>query len=493
MGALLPVHYPPVTREEGVLRRQYRVSYKNSEIVMPAKLKNGPDLSTPASRRRLTPKGGSAPYWRFISEGRYLGYRKQRGNPEIRKWCARVFIEARRDAGKAPYLKTTLGVADDKVPADGETVLNYAQALKGAMAWCDEQERRSLGLAPRPLGPYTVGHAVEDYLGWYKEHRRGYDNFARPYLRAHVLSAPLARRQVEHLTAEEIKRWHIQLARTPPRTRTKRGKPQGYGEVMDDEARRKRKVTANKVLTLLKAALSMAFRDGKVSSDLAWRRVKRFEGVDAPRIRFLDFEEVGRLLRSCEADFRDLVRAALLTGCRYGELGGMRVTDFVPEAGEAGAVHVRTGKDRRSKPRDIFLNEEGYRFFDSLVAGRKGMEPMFLRQDGGTWERSQQVRRMREACIQSSIDPPVTFHLLRHTYASHYLMNGGSLEALAKQLGHADTRMTILHYGHLADRWRAEEAARHAPSFGIAREGNVTRLRRRSRSPRGGSVHLESR
>jgi len=446
---------------------------------VPARAKAEPDLSTPTARRRLAPKDGSAPYWRFISEGRYLGYRKPQSNPEVGKWCARVFLETRRDAGKAPYQKTTLGVADDKAPADGETVLSYAQALKAAMKWCDAQERRSLGLAPRHTGPYTVRHAVEDYLAWYKEHRRGYESFALPTLRAHVLSAPLADRQVDQLSAEEIKRWHIQLSRKPPRRRTKDGDAQNYGEIADEEARRKRKVTANKGLTLVKAALNMAFREGKVESDAAWRRVRKFEGVEAPRIRFLEQDEVKRLLRVCEPDFRELVQAALTTGCRYGELCRLKVSDFIPEAGEAGAIHVSTGKGRRSRSRNVFLSREGFEFFDSLAAGRAKSEPLLVRADGEAWGRGHQFRRMETACREANVEPAITFHLLRHTYASHYLMNGGSLEALAKQLGHADTRMTIQHYGHLAESWRAEEAVRHAPSFGLPRR-KVVQLRERA-------------
>lgn len=46
-------------------------------------------------------------------------------------------------------------------------------------------------------------------------------------------------------------------------------------------------------------------------------------------------------------------------------------------------------------------------------------------------------------------------------------MSGGSLVALAKQLGHTTTRMLEKHYVHLADSWRAEEARKHAPSLGL--------------------------
>src|SRR5262249_32832471 len=151
--------------------------------------------------------------------------------------------------------------------------------------------------------------------------------------------------------------------------------------------------------------------------------------------------------------FRRLVRAALLTGCRYGELIALRVRDYQPEAR---AVQIRASKS--GKARHVYLNDEAAGFFDRLTAGRSGAEPFLLRSDGLPWGEAPQDRRMRAACQVAQISPSVSFHVLRHTYASLYLMGGGSLPALAAQLGHADTRMTIRHYGHLADSWRAEEA-----------------------------------
>ena len=34
-------------------------------------------------------------------------------------------------------------------------------------------------------------------------------------------------------------------------------------------------------------------------------------------------------------------------------------------------------------------------------------------------------------------------------------------------LGHADTRMTMRHYAHLAEHWRAADAGKHAPRLGL--------------------------
>ncbi len=49
---------------------------------------------------------------------------------------------------------------------------------------------------------------------------------------------------------------------------------------------------------------------------------------------------------------------------------------------------------------------------------------------------------MDDACDTAKIEG-VTFHILRHTYASHALMAGMTIEVLAQQLGHKDTRITM--------------------------------------------------
>jgi integrase len=98
----------------------------------------------------------------------------------------------------------------------------------------------------------------------------------------------------------------------------------------DPEAARKRRATANRTLTILKAALNRAWREGTIASDSAWRRVEPFEGADAARVRYLTIAEAERLINAAdkESGFRVLVRGALATGARYGELAALRVEDF---------------------------------------------------------------------------------------------------------------------------------------------------------------------
>ncbi len=47
------------------------------------------------------------------------------------------------------------------------------------------------------------------------------------------------------------------------------------------------------------------------------------------------------------------------------------------------------------------------------------------------------------------VTPGQMTHILRHTFASHYMMNGGSLLTLQRILGHGDIKMTM-RYAHLA-------------------------------------------
>ena len=199
------------------------------------------------------------------------------------------------------------------------------------------------------------------------------------------------------------------------------------------------------MLTILKAALNRAFRSGKIATDTAWRRVEPFANANAARVQYLSVSEAQRLINACEPDFRLLVQAALQSGCRYGELAAFRVADFNPEAG---TIHVRTSKS--GKARHVVLTGEGVALFRQIAVGRGGDELLLHRADGGAWTTSCQSRPMKDACTRATIRPAISFHGLRHTWASLSVMAGVPLMVVAKNLGHSDTRMVEAHYGHLS-------------------------------------------
>jgi integrase len=178
-------------------------------------------------------------------------------------------------------------------------------------------------------------------------------------------------------------------------------------------------------------------------------------------VRYLNLAEAQRLLNACDADFRPLVRAALETGCRYSELARLEVQDFNPDAG---TIAIR--KSKGGKPRHVILTPEGADFFQHHCAGRTGSEVMFRHADGSRWNTSEQSRPMKEACEHGKITPRLSFHILRHSWASLAVMAGVPLLVVAKNLGHADTRMVEKHYGHLAPSYIADAIRAGAPRFG---------------------------
>lgn len=410
------------------------------------------NLESRAAREKLKARGD--PYYRSIAEGLHVGYRKGK---VASVWVMRSYV------GDQNYKVAKIGTADDVLDADGVEVLNWWQAVDKARAILGAKREG-------PASPYTVGDALDDYLAHAKERQKSYRDTEITV--EQLIRPEFGNVVVAELTPEKIRRWHNKLAATPPRLRTKKGKEQKFatGE-MDDETKRRRKSTANRVLTVLKAALNRAFREEKVADDKAWRRVEAFEDVDSARIRFLHIAEAQRLINASDADFRKLVQAALQTGCRYGELCRLRVRDFNPAA-ETLAIHV----SKTGKPRHINLTEEGVEFFKSITVGRDGSELMLLKTDGTEWRESHQSRPMVDACRQGKISPPVKFHELRHTWASLSVMNGMPLMVVAKNLGHVDTRMVEKHYGHLTPSYVKEAIRAGAPRFGVVEKTNVEAL-----------------
>jgi integrase len=58
-----------------------------------------------------------------------------------------------------------------------------------------------------------------------------------------------------------------------------------------------------------------------------------FRDVEVARVRYLTVAEATRLINASDQEFRPLVRAALETGARYGELTRLEVSDFNVDAG----------------------------------------------------------------------------------------------------------------------------------------------------------------
>ncbi len=190
-------------------------------------------------------------------------------------------------------------------------------------------------------------------------------------------------------------------------------------------------------------------------SDEAWRRIKPFRGVEVPRQRFLSIKEAKALIAACSPPFANLVRAGLATGCRLGELLALKAEDFNRRQG---SLHIAQSKS--GHPRDVILSKRGRVLFARLTRAKDAEALIFP-----GWHGKAHVRPMRRAVTAAGLGDQVTFHTLRHTWASHAVMNGMPLGVVARNLGHRDTRMVEQVYGHLAGSYVVTELRRTAPRF----------------------------
>src|SRR5262249_48088842 len=252
------------------------------------------NLETRTARLRLAIR--SEPYWRGLEKAFALGYRRRgRGGT----WLAR---RRQAEGGDAEH---RIGTTDDLQDADGVAVLDYGQAQRAARAWGRAARGREDGQEMR-IGPYTAADATADYLKEFEG--RGGTSVYEPRRAAetHVLP-PLGAALMGKLTAKKIEDWPRGLAAKPALARSKPGrKPNHRKADKSADGLRKRRATANRILTVLKAALNHAWKSGHVASDDAWRRVKPFRAVETARVRYLSEAECVRLVNACELAFRNL-------------------------------------------------------------------------------------------------------------------------------------------------------------------------------------------
>lgn len=391
---------------------------------------------------RIKLKQSHEPYWRLIHPGYHIGYRK---GSKSGSWILRRLIS------DSKYSKEVIGVADDTADSDGKVILSYKEAIQKANSIIDSGQPNTKKI--------TIANASEHYLEWFKQNRKTYKETLST-IETHILP-DLGARLINELKTNDIKKWHQKLAERPKRKRTSKSNPQSFSnKPQTEDEKRARRNTANRILTVLKAILNKAFQDELVHSDLVWKRIKPFPNVDEPVIRFLTDYEAIRLLNACQGSFRDLVHGGLKTGCRYGELGRLTVANVSLERKN---IYVRASKN--SKSRHIPLNDEGLELFKKLTVGKIGKDLVFTKDDGTAWGKNHHTRLLITANEIAKIDPIITFHDLRHTYASSLAQGGADLLIISKLLGHADTRITARHYAHLCDRTLANAVNNLLPNF----------------------------
>jgi integrase len=177
-------------------------------------------------------------------------------------------------------------------------------------------------------------------------------------------------------------------------------------------------------------------------------------------------------------DYSPLLRTALATGLRLGELLGLTWADIDLQLNE---LHVRRQWTRlgeyappktRAAVRRIPLSADvAASLARHKLSSRysKDSDPVFASRLGRPLGHRNATSRGFEPAARAAEIEGVTFHSMRHAFASRMISRGISSIVLAALMGHESSAITERRYIHLFDRQRTDDAVRQAMAFaGVA-------------------------
>jgi integrase len=172
------------------------------------------------------------------------------------------------------------------------------------------------------------------------------------------------------------------------------------------------------------------------------------------RQRYLTEEEEQRLLNELPDTLRPLIKVAIHTGMRKGELLNLKWDDVDLVSGTIWIRKAKSGEGRRL-PINLIARTALVKVRDSRrerlrarVVNREAANGcVFGTPDGGFLHNLN--RYWYPALGRTGIED-LHFHDLRHTFASRYMMAGGDLYTLQTLLGHKTTQM-VQRYAHLSE------------------------------------------
>ncbi len=207
------------------------------------------------------------------------------------------------------------------------------------------------------------------------------------------------------------------------------------------KAERAKKVTVatvNRELACLKHMFNKAIEWGKAEFNPV-RKIKLFKENNV-RVRYLEKEEIRNLIDNAQAHLKPILIVALNTGLRKGEILSLKWKDL---DFKLDVIYIRQSKsgEKREVPMNALVRK-------TLIAVRKHPDSpyVFCNANGEPYAN---VRKSFFTAIKKSGIIDFHFHDLRHTFASHLVMNGVDLNTVRELLGHKTLEMT-LRYSHLS-------------------------------------------
>lgn len=354
------------------------------------------------------------PYWRALSEGAHLGYRcgKTKGS-----WFAR-YLHPHTGA----YVSKAIGEADDRLDADGQTILSYKQAQQQALHWIELDLSGGQGEQPANDPDLTVGDAVGAYIAWRDARRasqagRQVKSDAHYKLTSYVLEdKKLPQVRLAALTEADLTAWQLRLARK---------KPSSMQRIIND----------------LKAALNAAFIGHRrvLPPDLPVT-IKYGLTLSATEMlisnarenQILSDDQVRCVVASAIAideDFGRLVVLLAATGARFSQLARMTVCDVQAEQMRLMVPQSFKGRKRVLQYVRVAVGADTLAAMAPAMAGRPPSAPLlehwrmkqvtaveWVRDYRGPWVTPSEMLRMWQRAVADAGLPVTTVpYALRHS------------------------------------------------------------------------------
>jgi len=165
------------------------------------------------------------------------------------------------------------------------------------------------------------------------------------------------------------------------------------------------------------------------------------------RDRFLTIDEIKQLkdaVKELHPDIRLFVSLALSTGARLGAIMALKAKDFKDD--KVTLIDEKDGNERYT----AYLNKEAKALVDERIKNLKPND-IFTLTKTSLQKRLQRVmnKLFNQGLASDDRVNRVVVHTLRHTFASHLVMRGTSLQVVQKLLNHAELETTA-RYAHLA-------------------------------------------
>lgn len=194
----------------------------------------------------------------------------------------------------------------------------------------------------------------------------------------------------------------------------------------------------------LRAVFNELSRLGQWAGENPLKKIRQFK-IEEKELSYLTMDQIRTLLKALTGEVLLIVKICLSTGARWSEAEGLRKSQI--KNGQIQFSNTKSGKNRHIAI-DANLESELLKLEVHSTLGRL-FRPAY------------ESFRVQFAASKIILPKGQLTHVLRHTFASHFMINGGNILVLQRLLGHSTLAMTM-KYAHLAPN-QLEEAKRFNP------------------------------